>query len=108
MSKCVDFIGQEVKLGDWCTVTQYNCLYVGKVIKTGSTVTIACSSIDEYILTDKKFSKITRWEDKRTHIEARFGPKVSWLSKSPTWARDGKFVKITPTQKMLIDYDTKR
>lgn len=107
MSKRVDFIGQEVELGDWCTVTQNNSLYVGKVIKAGNSVTIACNSIDEYILTDKNFSKIIKWDDKKTHIQAKFGPKASWRSTSPSWARDGKFVKITPTQKMLIDYDIK-
>ena len=60
MSKCIDFIGQEVELGDWCTVTQNNILYVGKVVRIKSSVTIARTSIDEYMLTDKFYLNIVK------------------------------------------------
>tara|TARA_R110000744_G_scaffold343653_1_gene448882 strand:+ start:1514 stop:1837 length:324 start_codon:yes stop_codon:yes gene_type:complete len=104
-NKCIDCIGQEVELGDWCAVTQHNAIYVGKVIKAGTSVTIACSSQDEFLMTNSKFKKIKVWKNKVDYMKRRFGPDATPHTRSPSWARDGKFIKISPTPKMQSDYD---
>jgi hypothetical protein len=103
--KCIDYIGQEIVVGDWAAVTQNNTIYVGKVIKAGKTVTIAIDSIDEFILTDSKFKRASGWEERRDIVRKKFGQKTNWFRRGPDWARDGKFIKITPTEKMLAGYD---
>ena len=105
MSKCIDFIGQEIVVGDWAVVTQHNALYIGKVVKAGTSVTIAINSVDEFIKTSKSFSKIKSWQDRSDFIKKRFGPKSIYYPSNPSWARNGKFIKITPTEEMLISYD---
>ena len=103
--KCIDFLGQEVKIGDWAVVTQNNSLYIGKVVKAGASVTIAVDSEDEFIKTDSKFGRLS-WQDKKIFMTKRFGPKSKWFPSAPrTFARDGKFIKITPTEEMLMNYD---
>jgi|TARA_R110000764_G_scaffold85829_2_gene166485 hypothetical protein len=105
--ECIDCIGQKVELGDWCAVTQHNSIYVGKVIKAGSSVTIACSSRDEFIMIDAGLKRARGWHDKKKYMENMFGPGVTpHIKHSPSWARDGKFVKITPTRDMLVKYDS--
>tara|TARA_R110002073_G_scaffold192565_1_gene351382 strand:+ start:610 stop:942 length:333 start_codon:yes stop_codon:yes gene_type:complete len=105
--ECIDCIGQKVELDDWCAVTQHNSIYVGKVIKAGSSVTISCSSRDEFIMTDAGLNKIKGWHDKKKYMENMFGPDATpSIKHSPSWARNGKFVKITPTKDMLVKYDS--
>ena len=104
--KCVDYIGQNVEVGDWCAVTQNNSIHVGKVIRAGSSVTISCSSRDEFIMTDAGLSKITSWVERNKYMESIFGTGATPHTNSPSWARDGKFVKITPTRDMLVKYDS--
>jgi hypothetical protein len=102
--KCIDFIGQEVNIGDWAVVTQNNSLHVGKVIKAGNSVTIAVDSIDEFIKTDKSFINTSGWKNRRDFIKKKFGIN-RYYPMNPSWARDGKFIKITPTEEMMVDYD---
>ncbi len=107
--KCIDHIGQEIVVGDWAAVTQNNVIHVGKVIKASSTVTIAINSREEFMLTNKPFLKLKSWKDKRDFLEKKYGKHNSyWRTLSPSWARGGKFIKITPTNKMIIDYDKKQ
>lgn len=100
--KCVDHIGQEIVIGDWAVVTQHNRLYVGKVIKAGNSVTIAVDAKDEFIQVNPQFKKLP-WQDKHKVLKAK-GYSGSW-NPACSWARDGKFIKITPTEEMLIAYD---
>ena len=104
--KCLDYIGQEVNIGDWCAVTQNNRVHVGKVIKAGSSVTIAINYKEEFMQTDKSYMNLKTWKDKRNMLISKFGSdKGAYFLSGPSWARDGKFVKITPTDKMLMEYD---
>lgn len=102
--KCIDHIGQEIVVGDWAAVTQNNIMYVGQVIKATSTVTIALDSMDEFRKTDKSYLT-AKWQDQEKIIKNKFGPKATRWVDSPSWIRHGKFVKINPTDKMIVDYD---
>tara|TARA_R110000803_G_scaffold15548_2_gene42912 strand:- start:259 stop:579 length:321 start_codon:yes stop_codon:yes gene_type:complete len=105
MSKCVDFIGQEIVVGDWAVVTQHNALYVGKVVKAGTSVTIAVNAQDEFTKTSSVFKNAKGWEAKALLVKKKFGPHARPYAHQPSWSRDGKFIKITPTEEMMIGYD---
>ena len=107
-NKTIDHIGQEVEVGDWCAITQHNTIYVGKVIKAGDSVTIATNSINEFIKTNKSFKALKSWQDRKKMIESKFGTGTSYHDFGPSWARDGKFLKIKPTAKMEMEYDVKK
>lgn len=106
MSKvCKDHIGQLVNVGDWCAVTQKNEMYVGRVIKATTTVTIAMDSVDEFRKTDKTYLEADTWQEQAKMLKDKFGGNHNRWGNSPDWIRHGKFVKINPTTDMLIKYD---
>jgi hypothetical protein len=100
-----DHLGREINLGDWCAMTQNNAIYVGKIIKisTKGAPTIARSSIEEYMATYKAYKKMN-WRDQLAHLTTKFGPGHSCWG-HPSWCRNGKFVKIKPTDDMIVAYD---
>ena len=101
-----DHIGQEIVVGDWAAVTQHNTIYVGKVIKANSSVTIAINSKEEFMQTNKEYLKLKNYIDKTDFLRNTFGKRNgSGLLCGPGWARDGKFIKIEPTDEMLVNYD---
>lgn len=107
-----DVIGQDVKIGDWAVITQHNEVFVGKVVNAGSTITIAINRAQEWLLKNQKeFDKIKSWEKKHEEWEKMFGINAfknfgGWgYRQNPSWVRDGKFVKIEPTKKLLDYYE---
>lgn len=110
----IDKIGQEVNVGDWAAITQWNEVFIGKVIKVGEkTITIAVNRMQEYIKSDY-MPKFNNYIDKDVYLQKQFGldykDKFGWdgYRQNPDWVRDGKFIKITPTKKMELDYENGR
>lgn len=107
----IDKIGQEVKVGDWAAITQHNEVYVGKVIKATTTVTIAINRAQEWLLNNQKEWNKIHWKDQEAEWEKMFGPDAikkfgTWgFRQNPSWVRDDKYIKITPTKEMELKYE---
>lgn len=103
-----DHLGEEIKLGDWCAMTQNNSIYVGKIIKLSAkgNPTVARDSVEEFMATNKTF-KAADWTTQRQMIQSRFPSTTRSRWGAPDWCRDKKFVRINPTNKMLKEYDFK-
>lgn len=101
--KCIDRVGQVVNVNDWAAITQHNEIFVGKVIKAGNSITIAVDSIHEKAIKNKIAT--ASWAQKREWIDKNYPHKKYSYYSWPSWARDGKFIKITPTEEMLLAYD---
>ena len=105
-----DHIGQEIRLGDWAAITQNNMVHVGKIIsisKSGAP-TIARDSVEEFAFGSSEYKKLnSNWKTykkARDFIKNKF-PNHSGFVRLCSWCRDTKFVKINPTNEMLIKYD---
>lgn len=98
-----DRLGQEVKVGDWCAITQHNEIYVGKVIKCGNTVTIA-QNIREAFIIQNKLGNWRNYEKNKKMFESAF-PGMRFSNNTLSFVRDNKFIKITPTRQMELDYE---
>ena len=117
----IDRLGQEVKVGDWCAITQHNEVYVGKVIKEGTTVTIARNRIESDLIGLKQKSyynggptyiykelgdTFENFLNKRYNIDFKtFHKSVSYSWSPLSFVRDNKFIKITPTREMELAYE---
>lgn len=105
-----DHLGREINIGDWCAMTQNNEIYVGRVIRISSkgAPTIARNSVEEFMATDKKYKKLeSSWKTRpqaQAILDTRFGPGHSMWG-APGWCRKKKFVKINPTDDMIVSYD---
>ena len=100
-----DHLGREINVGDWCAMTQNNEIYVGKIIKISKNgaPSIARNSFEEFMVMDPKFKSLS-WKDKIKTLENKFGPGHSHWG-VPSWCRQKKFVRINPTDDMIISYD---
>lgn len=103
-----DHIGQEIKIGDWCAMTQNNQVHVGKIVSMSSkgNPTICRDSVEEYVQDNiTEWNKLS-WEDAKKFIISKFPGHSGYIPRL-SWCRDKKFVKINPTDKMLVGYDWK-
>lgn len=116
----IDRLGQEVNVGDWCAITQNNQVFVGKVVKSGNSVTIARNRIEADLMS----LKFSSYYNTPTYIHKELGDTFEGFLKkrynvdfntfkksvnydySPlSFARDNKFIKITPTKDMELKYE---
>ena len=100
-----DHLGREINIGDWCAMTQNNEIYVGKIVKMSKNgaPSIARNSVEEFMVMDPK-SKHLNWKEKREFMEKKFGPGHSHWGVT-SWCRQKKFVKIMPSDDMIVAYD---
>ena len=115
----IDRLGQEVNIGDWCAITQHNEVYVGKVIKKANSVTIARNRIEADLMkinskiwygansTPKELNgeTISDWMKRVYNVDYKDYIKQTQSTYPLSFARDNKFIKITPTRDMELKYE---
>jgi len=110
-----DHIGQDIELGDWAAITQNNMVQVGKIVsisKKGAP-TIARNSVEEFCQGNGKWktlnSSYKTSQQAREMLVQKFPKKYKAQNEAYvrllSWCRDTKFVKINPTEAMIIAYD---
>lgn len=114
-TKYKDHIGQEIEVGDWVAITQNNKVIAGKVISISSkgSPTIARNSVEEYCHGNGKWKKLnSSWKTSQQAREMlvkkfprRYKAQNEACIRLLSWVRDTKFIKINPTEDMIIKYD---
>lgn len=104
VNKCIDRLGQEVNVGDWCAITQHNEVYVGKVIKAGNSVTIARDRIEGEVINKGYKRNWKQYQNELKELQKIF-PSLTYIPTPLSFVRDNKFIKITPTRDMELKYE---
>lgn len=103
-----DYIGQEIKLGDWCAITQNNQVHVGKIVSISDkgSPTICRDSVEEYVFDNSSEYNKLSYRDRYSFVSSKFPGHRGYVDRL-SYCRDKKFIKINPTDKMLVGYDWK-